>query len=312
MKLTKPKFWDYKKPNILSIILLPFTGFIILNNFLISTFKKKKNKNIKSICIGNIYVGGTAKTPISIKICKILNKLNFKTIIIKKYYKNQIDEQKLIKKKNKLYCHDTRIKSLNLAIKKNIKLAIFDDGLQDKSINYDLKFVCFNNLTWIGNGLLIPAGPLREKLSSISKYDGIFLNGNGEKTSKLKTIIKKNNPTIKIFETCYNPLNLKKFNLKDRYIIFSGIGNPDSFKKTLIKNKFNIVGELKFPDHYTYTKKDIYKIKSFAKRLSAKILTTEKDYIKIDKKDLKEIKYLIIDIEIKEKDKLISFIKSKI
>ena len=69
-------------------------------------------------------------------------------------------------------------------------MALFDDGLQDRSINYDLNFVCFNTLSWIGNGMLIPAGPLREKIKSISKYDAIFLNGNGENILDRKIIIK--------------------------------------------------------------------------------------------------------------------------
>ena len=248
----------------------------------------------------------------TIEINNILNTLNYKTVIIKKYYKAQIDEQKLLSKKAKLYCHNKRQGALNRAVKNNIDVAIFDDGLQDRSILYDLNFVCFNNLKWIGNGHLIPSGPLREKLSSISKYDAIFLNGNGETTNKIKQIIKKNNQNIKIFDTSYKPLDLKKFNLKERFIIFSGIGNPDSFKKTLQKNRFNIVGDIKFPDHYEYKKKDISYIRLYAKKLDAKILTTEKDFVKINNRDSKGIKFLEVKMEIKQKKKLIQFIESKI
>ena len=303
MNFKKPFFWDYKKPNFLSYILLPLTIPIMINNYFLIKQKKnkKKNKNIKSICVGNIYVGGTAKTPLTIEINNILNTLNYKTVIIKKYYKAQIDEQKLLSKKAKLYCHNKRQGALNRAVKNNIDVAIFDDGLQDRSILYDLNFVCFNNLKWIGNGHLIPSGPLREKLSSISKYDAIFLNGNGETTNKIKQIIKKNNQNIKIFDTSYKPLDLKKFNLKERFIIFSGIGNPDSFKKTLQKNRFNIVGDIKFPDHYEYKKKDISYIRLYAKKLDAKILTTEKDFVKINNRDSKGIKFLEVKMEIKQK-----------
>ena len=314
MNFKKPFFWDYKKPNFLSYILLPLTIPIMINNYFLIKQKKnkKKNKNIKSICVGNIYVGGTAKTPLTIEINNILNTLNYKTVIIKKYYKAQIDEQKLLSKKAKLYCHNKRQGALNRAVKNNIDVAIFDDGLQDRSILYDLNFVCFNNLKWIGNGHLIPSGPLREKLSSISKYDAIFLNGNGETTNKIKQIIKKNNQNIKIFDTSYKPLDLKKFNLKERFIIFSGIGNPDSFKKTLQKNRFNIVGDIKFPDHYEYKKKDISYIRLYAKKLDAKILTTEKDFVKINNRDSKGIKFLEVKMEIKQKKKLIQFIELKI
>jgi len=290
---------------------LPLTIPIILNNFYLNN-KKKNTDNIKKICVGNIYVGGTGKTPLSIKLCQTLNNLSFKTAIIKKFYSDQLDEQKLLSEKNKLYCFDNRKKSVSFAIKDNIEVVIFDDGLQDKSINYDLQFVCFNSEKWIGNGCLIPAGPLREKINSISKYDAIFLNGNEEDTFEQKKIIRKYNSNIRIFETYYSPINMDRLNLEDKYLIFSGIGNPDSFKKTLLKSKINIIKEVNFPDHYQYTTKDIDKIKVFAKNLNAKILTTKKDYIKIEKKDTYGIDFLEIDIIIKNENELIEFIKKRL
>ena len=312
MILKKPDFWDYKQPNFLSYILLPLTLPIIINNFFISLKKNSNNQNIKKIGIGNIYIGGTAKTPLSIKINQILKNLNLKTGIIKKFYKNQVDEQKLLSNKARLYCFDKRKVALDKAIKDNLEIVIFDDGLQDSSINYDLSFVCFNVVKWIGNGFLIPAGPLREKIESISKYDAIFLNGNEEDTSDLKLLIKKYNKNIKIFETYYKPININKFNDKNEYVIFSGIGNPESFKKTLTKNNFNIIKEIKFPDHYRYTQKDIDKIKLQAINLNAKILTTEKDFVKLNDNAADGIEFLEIELVIKEENELINFIKSNI
>ena len=312
MILKKPDFWDYKQPNFLSYMLLPLTIPIIINNFFISLKKNSNNQNIKKIGIGNIYIGGTAKTPLSIKINQILKKLNLKTGIIKKFYKNQVDEQKLLSNKAQLYCFDKRKVALDKAIKDNLEIVIFDDGLQDNSINYDLSFVCFNVVKWIGNGFLIPAGPLREKIESISKYDAIFLNGNEEDTSDLKLLIKKYNKNIKIFETYYKPININKFNDNNKYVIFSGIGNPESFKKTLTKNNFNIIKEIKFPDHYRYTQKDIDKIKLQAINLNAKILTTEKDFVKLNDNATDGIEFLEIELVIKEENELINFIKSNI
>ena len=310
--MSKPKFWDFKKPNYISYLLLPFTLPIKLNNYFLSLKKNKKYKNIKTICLGNIYVGGTAKTPLTIKLSQILQKLNFKTATIKKFYKNQIDEQKLLSKKSNLYCKKNRVDALNEALKDKIDIAIFDDGLQDAFLDYDLSFVCFNNINWIGNGSLIPSGPLREKLTSIFKYDAIFLNGNEEDNSDIKDSIRKINKNIKIFETYYHPINVHKFDLEDNYLIFSGIGCPHSFKKTLLKNKFKIIKEIEFPDHYQYTKKDLEKIRSIAINLNAKIITTEKDYVKIPQANLNKIYFLEIDLIIKKQDELISFIKSKI
>lgn len=310
MKLKKPKFWDYQSPNFLSYILLPLTFPLIINNFLLNLKKNiKENHKPKKICIGNIYVGGTAKTPLTIKIYQILNNLNIKTATIKKFYKNHYDEQKMLSEKTILYCEKTRIAALNKAIKDRVNVAIFDDGLQDKSINYDLRIVCFNNIKWIGNGFLIPAGPLREKINSISKYDLAFLNGNEKDNSNLKLLLKKYNANIEVFESNYKVLNIKQFNINEKYIIFSGIGNPDSFKQTLINNNIKITKEIIFPDHHNYTQKNIDYIMSQAINHNSKILTTEKDYIKIKSFKNDDIKYLKIELDIKNEDKLIDYLK---
>ena len=141
MKLKKPSFWDYKKPNYLAYILLPLTLIIRINNFFLNKKIKKINDKIKTICVGNIYLGGTGKTPLVIKLNEILKNSNLKIATIKKYYKNQIDEQKLLNQYTKLYCTNKREISLNQAVEDKMNLAIFDDGLQDKSLNYNLKFV---------------------------------------------------------------------------------------------------------------------------------------------------------------------------
>ena len=313
MKFRKPYFWDYKKPNFFTYLLLPLTFPLVINNFLLK-FKKKNIFSLKTkkICVGNIYVGGTGKTPIVIKIYRILNNLNFNVATIKKFYKSHIDEQKMVNDSTKLYCQKNRSAALDEAIKDNKDVVIFDDGLQDRSINYDLKFVCFNNIKWIGNGLLIPAGPLREKIESISKYDAIFLNGNEIDNSNLKLEIKKYSQDIKIFESYYNSTNTGQFDITKKYLIFSGIGNPESFKETLVRNKFNIIKEIIFPDHYNYTQNDIDKIKLQAESLNANIITTEKDFVKINANKNNTIKFLKVEIKIKDEDKLINYLKTYI
>ena len=310
MNLKKPKFWDYKKPNFLAYLFLPLTIPIKINNFLLNLKKQKILRNkTKKICIGNIYVGGTAKTPLTIKIYQIFDNLEIRTATIKKFYKKQFDEQEILSLKTKLYCFKKRIRALNDAIKDNIEVVIFDDGLQDNTINYDLRFVCFNNIKGIGNGLLIPAGPLREKIESVSKYDAAFINGNDGDNSNLISLIQKYNKNIKIFESFYKPTNINEFNTSEKYLIFSGIGNPESFRETLTKNKFNIVKEIIFPDHYNYSQNEIDKIKLEAKNLDANILTTEKDFVKINTNKNSNIMFLKIELEIKEEKKLIEYLK---
>lgn len=312
MIFKKPLFWDSKKQGIFSIILFPFTILTNINNFLLSISNKKINNKIFSICVGNIYVGGTGKTPLAIKLYQILNKNHKGVVVGKKFYSSHNDEINLLKKKVNTLIKNKRSLIIQEAIKKNKKIIIFDDGLQDKALKYDLNFVCFDTLNWIGNGNLIPAGPLREKINSLKKFDAVFLKNISKPNNKIIKIIKKINPKIKIFNTRYKILNFNNFSLKDKYLIFSGIGNPDSFFEILKINKFLIKDQFIFPDHYSYTEKDFLNIIETSKKLNTKIITTEKDFIKIPKRYQKKIKCLKVDLDIDNKKKLINFINEKI
>ena len=313
MNFKKPKFWDLSKPNFISYMLSPFTLFIRINNFFLDNSSLSKSKSIKTICVENIYLGGTGKTPTTIKLYSIIKKLGFNVVTAKKFYKDQKDEQAILKEKTNLIIKKTRGKIIQSAVEKNVDLIIFDDGLQDKKVNYDLKFVCFNNDEWIGNGQLIPSGPLREKINSLKKYDVAFIKGHNLITSKeISTIIKKINPAIKVFFTNYKVLNLDNFDLTKRYLLFSGIGSPKNFKNLLIKENFKIDFEMVFPDHYSYKISDILNILGNAKNLDARIITTKKDYVKIPDEFKHKIDFLEVDLRINEEEDLINFLKKKL
>jgi tetraacyldisaccharide 4'-kinase len=308
MIFKKPLFWDYKKPNLLSYFLLPLTLPIIIRNFFFTTLKKKKFPEIKTICVGNIYLGGTGKTPLCIKIYEILKEKNFNIATVKKFYKNQKDEQLLLQKKTTTIIADTRKEAVLESIKKKYAVLIFDDGLQDSQIDYDKKLVCFKSNNWIGNGRIIPAGPLREKISSLKRFDAIFLNGYKDNNKELKEKILRINSNIKIFQTSYKISDINKYDLNSEYLIFSGIGEPKDFKNLLIENGFKIKKEIIFSDHFEYTSKEINKILDSAKNENLKILTTEKDYMKLSQSLNKEISFLDIDLEIENQKELINFL----
>ena len=312
MNFKKPIFWDLKKPNIFSYLLLPFTIPVIINNFFLGIQKKYKFSKIKTVCIGNIYLGGTGKTPLTIKLFNIVKKLGFDVITAKKFYSNQIDEQNLLKAKTKNIVSKRRIDAINQAINNSNQVIIFDDGLQEKKIDYDLKIVCFKKKNWIGNGQLIPSGPLREKIENLKNYDIVFLNGKDDNTKNIREIIHRLSPKIEIFESDYIIQNLKELDINSNYLIFSGIGDPVSFKEILLENNISVVKEIVFPDHYTYKKKDIENILQESKKLNAKILTTEKDFIKLSEDDVREINFLKIELKIIKEEKFINFINDKL
>lgn len=314
MNIKKPLFWDWKKPNFLAYILFPLTFLIRINNFFLKLVPKKKFDKIKTICVGNIYLGGTGKTPTTLKLYQLLKAKKYNTVIGKKYYSNQKDEQILLKNKASLITSGNREEIIKLAIKLDHNLIIFDDGLQERRFDYDIKFVCFDAKIWLGNGCLLPSGPLRENINSLKKYDGVFLKITDKSTNlnKITSEIKKVNSKIEIFNSHVQIKDISKFNLSEKYLIFSGIGNSTSFKEILINNKFNVTEEKILPDHYDYKDNDIYKILEIAKKNNLKVITTEKDYIKIPDHLKNEINSIEIDFKIDEEEKLVKFIESKI
>ena len=303
MKLKKPKFWDYKKPSFLSYLLLPFSIILGLTTK-IKSKPKFSNSKIKTICVGNIYIGGTGKTSLTIKIKEILDKNNIKACFIKKFYPSQTDEQKLLSKNGVLFSNLKRITALNEAIAEGFEVAIFDDGLQDSSIKYDLEIVCFNNLNWIGNGLTLPSGPLRENINNLKSYENVFLNGNEESLIAIKEQIKKINPNININSGKYTPLNINEFDENQNYLVFSGIGNHKTFIEMLKNNKLKIVSDLEYPDHYQYSKKDFDEIIINAKKYNAHIITTEKDYLRLENFNRNKIFYVKSSLDISDKESL--------
>ena len=307
MKLIKPHFWETK--NYISFTLYPLSVI----TYLINISKKlsiKKYFEIKTICIGNVFLGGTGKTSLAIKVNELLKK-KFKTVFIKKNYENQSDEINLLNNKGNIISSDDRESALLSAVKKKYQVAILDDGLQQKNINYDLKIVCFNSENALGNEYMLPAGPLRENINEINNYDCIFLNGE-KKNTKLLSKLKSINKNIKIFEGKYRPLNLKNFNLKKKYLMFCSIGNQHEFEQTLIKYKFNICKKIIYPDHHKLTKIELKKLKDKAKNENFILITTEKDFFRLNKIERKNIKFLKINLEIKDKKNFEKILISKL
>ena len=314
MILKKPKFWDFKKPNFFAYLLYPFTIFVEIHNIISTVIPKKKFTEIKTICVGNLYIGGTGKTPTSLLLYNLLKKNNINPVIAKKFYKNQIDEQKFLKDNSNFISLSDREEIVKKAIEMKFDMIIFDDGLQEKWINYDIKFACFDSEKWIGNGHLIPSGPLREKMNALKNYHGVFLKtvNDDSNLDYIYNKIREINPNIEVFESNIEIKNISKFNIDKNYIIFSGIGNPDSFKKLLLKNKFKIIEEITFPDHYNYQDKDILKIIDKANSNNAEIITTEKDFKRIPQNFKEKISFLEINMKIKDENKLVQFLKTKI
>ena len=300
MMFNKPRFWR-EKNSLIALILLPFSFLVILIILIKRLLTKSIKFNIPIICIGNIYIGGTGKTPSSILIANELKKLGRNPAIVCKFYRSHQDEYQLIKKYfQNLIIEKDRTLAINGAEKGKFDSVILDDGFQDYKIKKNLNIICFNQNQLVGNGLVIPAGPLRESLNSLKEVDLILING-GKNLDFEKKILEINS-NLEIFYCDYKIVNIDKFK-NNKVLALAGIGNPDNFFKILVENGIEIKKKISFPDHYDFKKDEIDKIIQEADHLNLKIIVPEKNFMKLKYFNTQKIHFLKVELEIKNKEK---------
>ena len=306
MNFKKPEFWDYSGLSFWSIILYPLSLLFLFASLVIKLLKIQKKFPIPIICVGNIYVGGTGKTPLAAEIFKIIKSSGKNPGFVKKGYDYLYDEIQMLEKIGKTYLNKNRKEAISSLISLKHDVAILDDGFQDFSIKKDFSIICFNSKQLIGNAFLIPSGPLRESFKSIKRADCIFING--DKNIRFENKINEINKNAKIFYSKYKIKNVENFKNKE-VIAFAGIGNPSNFFDLLIENNINVKRTYSFPDHHNFSQKDFDKIIG-ANHI--KIVTTEKDYCRMNDKQKLSCDFIEVELEIEKKNEFISLIKNKI
>lgn len=299
--MKQPSFW-FKK-NITSCLLSPF-GFLYEK---IVWFRLKINKAYKTkipvVCVGNISVGGTGKTPLSLALADYFIRKGKNVFFLNHGYKSNLqnvmidlrehkasdvsDEAMIFAMKLPTVVDKNRARGAQKAQKLGADIVIMDDGFQNPTIYKHLSFVVFDGRRGIGNGLCMPAGPLRETLKQgLKRANAAVIVGNDETNlaDKIKTLY----PRLPIL---YGHLEPKQTLKGLKGIAFAGIGHPEKFYTMLEKSGVTLVDTVSFADHYAYTRADIQKL---LKRKQP-LFTTLKDAVKIDE-DLRA-RLTIVDVD---------------
>ena len=323
MRFIKPKFWDEKKNSFLSILLYPLSIIYYLIVVIKKNFSIPQKFNIPIICVGNIYIGGTGKTSAAIEIAKILNQFKKICFLTKGYgrksnkdiYLNELnisnqnsedtgDEALLLNKFGHVYISNNRLEAIKNIIKLGYDAIILDDGFQDHLIFKNINILCFDSKNWIGNNNLIPAGPLREPLTSIKEANFIIIKG--EKNQIIEKKIKTISPNVEIIYAENRIENIETLKNKN-FIAFTGIGNPYSFFNALIDSNIKIIKQIIYPDHFQFTEKNYKTLFQEAENNNCNLITTEKDWVRIkeqfkDKVYYTKLSTLLIGKESLEKE----------
>ena len=303
MMINTPEFW-YKKDLISrfkTLLFIPFSIVWILLSLIKKNFAKRYKSHLQVICIGNLSIGGTGKTPFSIQTYKILEILGYKPVFLTRGYRGLAKGPILV---NKSHNHKdvgdealllskvgTTIVSSNRCIgakyienlKKNYDIIIMDDGLQNYQLEQDIKLLLIDKKLLFGNGYCIPAGPLRQTITQgLKKIDAIIFTGDGD----IKDINLNFINNIQNFDTKLEIKNNFKTK-QNNFLAFCALGNPIKFFNTLKKNNFKIVLTKSFPDHYEYKNKDINTLREEADNRNLKLITTEKTMLRLMIKKMK-------------------------
>ncbi len=329
MIIKTPKFWFKNKNEInpllftlkpLSKIWEFFTRFRLI-------YGLWEKMPIPVICIGNITVGGSGKTPVTIALQLLLKEMGIRACVVSRGYggKNKYphyvtkndtfrkvgDEPIIISKKGAVIVSKVKKDGIMKAYKDGFDIVLLDDGYQNSQINKDLSLVVVDSEILFGNEYIFPLGPLRESINSgLSRANAVIFVSNNYKlnTSKIENLRSENK--IPVIEGFIHKKKISKHNKNQKVLAFSGIAFPDKFFKTLDNMGYTVVKKKVFPDHYPYNLKDIIKLKNYAENYELKLITTEKDIVRIPKKFHDFIDIIQIEFQFKNSNKMKRLVKN--
>lgn len=284
----------FLKRSITAWLLLPLSGVYYIGSRLV--FKLRARHPLQSkrkvICIGNILAGGVGKTPIVRQVAQFFDA----PVVMRGYKQSQktgnVGDEALMLARYGLNVHTGDRKSnIILLDKQKAKTPIvMDDGLQNPSIKKDVSIIVIDESFGFGNGFLLPAGPMREKMSALENADAIIIIKSYKKHKTVK--VPAGIPVFYAENTTVSP-----YKEGQALVAFAGIGYPQKFFDRLN----NVVKKRSFADHYQYTDDDIKKLLALAHKHNAKLITTEKDWVRLPESVRDEIKYAVLDTKIEQK-----------
>lgn len=269
-----PEFWrqDGVLPLLLSPASLLWTAACRLRFALARPYRAP----VPVICVGNVVAGGAGKTPVALDLAARLSA----HVVARGYggriagpvrvgahdYRDVGDEALLLARVAPTWVARDRAAGIAAAVEAGAKVVVLDDGFQNPAVAKDLSILVLDGL---GNGRVIPAGPLREPLAdALGRADAVVLMS-GEATARCP-----------VLRARLAPVNGEAFAGR-KVVAFAGIGRPEKFFATLEAVGAELVERRAFPDHHPYCESELLPLARLAERAGARLVTTAKDAVRL-------------------------------
>lgn len=290
-----PPFW-YEKPGFLAALISPISwiyGKIASDRMIKATRRKVE---VPVICIGNFTVGGAGKTPTAIAIAKAALEMGLKPGILTRGYGGSAsaptlvdlshhgakyvgDEPMLLAEVAPTMVSQDRYAGALALIEHGVDIILMDDGFQSAHLWFDYSVLVVDSVRGLGNGKVIPAGPVRAPLKDQMIYaHALCVIGNGNTADSLVRIAARSAKPV--YNAVLKPKSVAEFADK-KCLAFAGIGDPQKFFSSLERTGAKLEVTKAFPDHHYYSDDEIEELISLAQTSDLELVTTTKDFVRL-------------------------------
>jgi tetraacyldisaccharide 4'-kinase len=249
-------------------------------------------------CVGNYHVGGAGKTPTVLALAKILRELGEIPVVLSRGYGGRLrgpvmvdparhsaadvgDEPLMLAPQIPVAVSRDRINGVALARSQRASVILMDDGFQNPSIAKDASLIVVDGERGLGNGFVIPAGPLRAPLRpQLARTDALIVVGEGAAGKAVAAEVAAREGLVLASNLVPAAASLDRLRGK-RVLAFAGIGDPARFYRTLRAAGIDLVHERSFADHHPFTESEIERLLADAKAEQLTLVTTEKDFARL-------------------------------